>query len=403
MSARRVVMLLSNGYAPDVRAEKEAHTLAAAGWRVTILAWDRARRHPVHVQEAAPPLLAAMLRRWEGRQMEKPPPVTLTRLPIPAAYRSGRRLLLAIPRFWARAFQELRRIRPDVIHAHDLDTLPLAWLYGRAYDVPLIYDAREYYPGMVRANVGGALSFALERLDRILTPRADAVLTVGERLAAYLRGLGGRVWVVHNAQPLPANRAVLDDAGHALRQRLGVPPEALLVLYVGYLNPDRLLSPLLEAVPRVPNVWFALGGQGPLEAEIQAAAARCRRIVPLGWLALPDVPRWVAAADALYYGLNPHNSNSRFFMPNAAFFAFAIGRPLLTTPTGEIAEVLRREGGGLVLARSDARSAQVSLRRLCEPITRATLTVQARTLGEHRYNWACAAEQLMAAYGAVGR
>lgn len=278
MSAPRAVMLLSNGYAPDVRAEKEAHTLAAAGWRVTILAWDRTRRYPVHTREAAPPHLAAMLCTWDGRRVDAPPPVTVTRVHVPAAYRTGKRLLRALPRFWARAFHELRRIRPHIVHAHDLDTLPLAWLYGRAYGVPVIYDAREYYPGMVRASVGRTLSGALERLDRALTPRADAVLTVGERLAARLRGMGGRVWIVHNAQPLPADRAALEAEGRAFRRRLGVPDGALLLLYVGYLNPDRLLTPILEAVSQLPRVWFAVGGTGPQAADIRRAAERCARL-----------------------------------------------------------------------------------------------------------------------------
>ena len=38
---RRIVMLLSNPATFDQRPLKEAHTLARAGWPVTILAWDR--------------------------------------------------------------------------------------------------------------------------------------------------------------------------------------------------------------------------------------------------------------------------------------------------------------------------------------------------------------------------
>lgn len=62
MSARRprVAMLISSGYAPDVRLQKQAHTLAAAGYRVTIVAWDRLRRYPVTARESA-------RRRWPPR------------------------------------------------------------------------------------------------------------------------------------------------------------------------------------------------------------------------------------------------------------------------------------------------------------------------------------------------
>ena len=38
---RRVLMLLSNPFAPDPRVYKEARTLTRNGYTVTIIAWDR--------------------------------------------------------------------------------------------------------------------------------------------------------------------------------------------------------------------------------------------------------------------------------------------------------------------------------------------------------------------------
>ena len=53
-----------NGYAPDSRLQKQAHTLAAAGFRVTkIVAWNRCI-YPV--TRAARRLLAETLRTWPG-------------------------------------------------------------------------------------------------------------------------------------------------------------------------------------------------------------------------------------------------------------------------------------------------------------------------------------------------
>ena len=87
------VLLLSRGYGPDVRAQKEAHTLAAMGWRVSVIAWDRAGVLPRHNREIAPGPLAEMLDDWPGRCTNSREPVTVTHLRIAAGYGTGRRLL----------------------------------------------------------------------------------------------------------------------------------------------------------------------------------------------------------------------------------------------------------------------------------------------------------------------
>ena len=400
MTGKRVAMLISSGYGPDVRVQKEAHTLALAGYRVTVIAWDRLRTLPAHTREEAPPPLMAALGDWGGRVAASPEPVTITRVQTPAGYRTGLSLARRMPVFWWRAWVELRRIRPDIIHANDLDTLPLAYAYARMSGIPLIFDAREYYPGMVRANVGPVIGAGLDWLDRFLAPRADAVITVGERLANRYRALGARVTVVHNSQPLP-DAAEMRRRRDDLRAAWGIPEDALLVVYVGYLAPDRLLMPMLEAVQEREDVWFAVGGTGPQADTVRRAAEACPRILPLGWIPLAEVPATVAAGDVVYYGLDDSNANSHYFMPNLAFFAFAVGRPLFVLPVGEIAEVVRRERCGIVMDSSTVEAAVKGLDQLCDYRTRDTLTNRAQWIGKANYHWALTADSLLGVYSCM--
>jgi glycosyltransferase involved in cell wall biosynthesis len=393
----RVAMLISNGHEPDVRIQKEAHTLALAGYSVTVIAWDRAQRLPAHEVENVPAPLAAALAGWPGRAADEPEPVAVMRIHVPAGYRMGRRLLRSLPGFWWRAFQELRRARPCVVHAHDLDTLPVAFLYSRLARVPVIYDSREYYPGMVQANVGKRASRTLDRLDHWLTPRVDAVIAVGERLAARHRAMGGRVWIVDNSQPL-RDADTTEQAGKAYRQALGVPEHVLLVVYVGYLTPDRYLDPVLKAVPHLEQVWLAVGGTGPQLERVQQAAAACERIRVLGWIPLEQVAVAVASGDVVYYGLNALNPNSAYMPPNLAFFALAVGRPILTTPVGEIADLVQRERCGVVMPTATPEAAERALVQLCDKAYHASLANRARYIGQTAYNWSCAATQLLDVY-----
>jgi glycosyltransferase involved in cell wall biosynthesis len=393
----RVAMLVSNGHGPDVRIQKEAHTLALAGYRVTVIAWDRESRFPAHEVESVPAPLAAALAEWPGRAADEPEPVAVMRIHVAAGYRTGRRLLRSLPGFWWRAFQELRRTRPCVVHAHDLDTLPVAFLYSRLAQTPVAYDVREYYPGMVRATVGERTSRALDRLDHWLTPRVDAVVTIGDRLAARHRAMGGRVWIVNNSQPLH-DAGTTEQARESLRRSLGVPEDGLLVVYVGYLTPDRCLDPLLNAVPHLAQVWLAVGGTGPQLQVVQQAAADCERIRVLGWIPLAQVAAVVASGDVAYYGLDARNTNSVYFLPNLAFFALAAGRPILTTPVGEIADLVQREQCGVVMPAATPEAAERALVQLCDKAYHATLANRARHIGRTAYNWSCAATQLLDMY-----
>lgn len=400
MNDCHVAFLISNGYGPDVRVQKEAHTLAAAGYRVTIVAWDREGRFPMHELESTPDALADALGPRTATNESGPRPAAIYRVRVPAGYRTGRRLALRIPRYWWAAFGELRRARPDVVHAHDLDTLPLAWWYGKRAGVPVIYDAREYYPGMVQANVGRTVSRVLEALERALAPRADAVLTVGARLAARLSAMGAVVTVVPNTQGMCDPRWIDEERGQ-VRAALGVPDGALLVGYIGQLAPDRLLAPALEAVEALPDVWMVVGGTGPRAGEVRHMAEVCSRILPLGQVALSRVAGFVAASDVVYYGLNADDPNSFYFMPNLGFFALAVGRPLMVTPVGEIAEFVLRERCGIVLESATGAAAVDALRRLSENEARVDLARRARRLGESRYNWARTAADLLGVYEGV--
>lgn len=396
----RVTMLFSREYAPDVRVQKEAHTLALTGYQVTVLAWDRQQKHPVHQREEAPETLAAMVGQWQSHRIGPAQPITITRFQRVAGYGTGRRLLLQMIRFWWFLLQEMRRIRPDVIHANDLDTLPPALLYRAMTGAPVILDAREYYPGMVRATVGRWFSRVLEGLDRLLAPRADAILTVGQRLEArYCRMGAQRVSVVHNSQPL-FDPALLEGQGRAWRQSIGVPDDARLVVYAGMLTPDRLIEPVLEAVTRLDRVWLAVAGDGPQAERVRQAAADCPRIHALGWIPLAQVPSLVWAADVVYYGLNAQDPNSFYFMPNLAFFALSIGRPLLVTPVGEIADVVRNAGCGWIMESTAPDAAERALSGMQDWDQRRATSAR---LGQTRYHWGAAAHTLLTVYESLKR
>ena len=176
-------MLLSNAFRPDPRVAREAEALARAGHKVTIVCWDREARF------AAEEKLAG----YRARRVQS----------VRTVYGAGPRQLLYTPRFWGAAAKEVEALKPDVIHCHDLDTLPAGWwLRGRS-EAYLVYDAHEDYAAMMSLYLPGLMVRALSRLEKRLLGRVDLTITASTVLADKLRAQGvSAVTTIGNYQPL---------------------------------------------------------------------------------------------------------------------------------------------------------------------------------------------------------
>ena len=103
---KNILMLLPNGFDPDPRVHNEARSLVNAGYSVTILCWDREMKYPEH--EVV-----------DGIQIE--------RIFIESSYGRGSSQLRYLWSFWKEAYKRAINLAPDVIHAHDFNTLPLGY------------------------------------------------------------------------------------------------------------------------------------------------------------------------------------------------------------------------------------------------------------------------------------
>ncbi|MFW6108747.1 MAG: glycosyltransferase, partial [bacterium] len=291
-----IAMLLDNAFRPDPRVASEARTLAEAGHRVTVLAWDREGERPPCED-------------WHG--------VRVRRLGPRSRHGLGSRQVLYLLVFWWHAYWWLAGREVDAVHCHDLNTLPVGWLVAAAKRCRLVYDAHESYADMLGANVAGWIKRAAARIERALIGRADAVLTVGELLAQDLERRGARrSWVVGNWKRL-SDFDVPPDEAAARRHELGLngstgEPPRLLVGYIGWLNADRGIAPLLAAVRASEGVSLLVGGDGPSSAAVRQAEQACPRIRYLGFVDPEQIPLYTSLCDVIYYGLDTSNVNARY-------------------------------------------------------------------------------------------
>jgi glycosyltransferase involved in cell wall biosynthesis len=183
----------------------------------------------------------------------------------------------------ARVWQAARRM--DVFHAHH-PFLALNFAQrARQRRQPIVFTSHtrydlyaRYYLPFLPARTASALMSALVRRA---TRRCDLILAVSDAARDMLRAMRVRppIEVVPNGIELERFTA----AAPGQRERLGLPPESVVAVYVGRLGPEKNLPLLLESfasavpqaspTPLASSLHLALVGDGPLAAGLRAQVA----------------------------------------------------------------------------------------------------------------------------------
>ena len=200
-------------------------------------------------------------------------------------------------------------------------------------------------------RVGDALSGLLfRRFARIVVLGRDAEELVGRRLGAEA---DGRVRVIANWGEVDRVRPAPKDGNPALA-RLGVPPDAFVVQYLGNLGRTHGVEVLLEGAQLLVGqgvhfVFVGRGARGPwLQREIERRGLEHCHMVP--GCSDEELPTYMAACDVSLISLLPGMAGVS--VPSRLYNALASGRPVVAVadPETELARVVREEEAGWIVA-----------------------------------------------------
>ena len=380
MRPHTILMLLTNAYDPDPRVRQEALALIGMGYRVRLLAWDRDSKAPA--SECI-----------EGVDVE--------RVFLRSAHGRGTTQIFFYAWLYLKMLWRGFRMPFDVIHCHDLDTLPLGFLLGKLKRKPIVYDAHESFPDMLDGSVHPTVRRGLVGIENFLIRRIDLLITVGEKLRRHFESHGARHSVVVGNWKRLEDFSRTEGQNLAVRRRLGIPDRASVIVCITQLLKDRKLEELLAALDECPDVYAIIGGKGVLEERVREAAANNPRIVYVGFVSGREIADYTCAADVVYYGFDPQNPNARFSAPNKLYEALAAGRPLITGDFGEIAEVVRQANCGIVLTNYRVDEIRNAISLLENPRLRKTMAQNARHCGETTMRWEKGEEILYREYAAL--
>lgn len=366
-----IVMFVSNDVVHDPRVMKEAHALQAAGHTVVIIGWDRAGTAPRSEV-------------WQG--------LTIHRVRTEGAMRLMWKDLFRMAAWWRRAYRLAMAIPFDVIHCHDLDTLPIGVRLKRATGKPIVYDAHEVFGYMIETDVPKLVVDYVFRLERRLAPQAERVITVTEGVKAYIDSVSGKDAVlVRNCHDL-----VIDEYRPP-------PPPPFTVLYVGVLHIQRFILEAIEVIGDLPDVRLVVAGVKQLTPVVRSMCAQHPNTDFLGMVPSERVLPMTLDSHAVVIMSDPQYRINKIGLSNKMFDAMVTGRPVIVTEGLPMGQIVSREACGLAIPYTkDAFRAAVERLRddpaLAERLGRSGLAAAKR-----EYNWGIESKKLLAVYEGLAR
>lgn len=266
--------------------------------------------------------------------------------------------------------------RAAVVHAHDVNTLPTAWLAARLSGARLVYDAHE-----LSTSREGYARFRkwVACIEKALMPRAEGTITTTQSRAKFFARAYGitRPLVLQNRPCLIAS-----PQSQRIRHELGLKRPWPIVLYQGGLQQGRGLERLLRVAVTLQRAYFVLIGGGRLTTPLKMlseALGLTERVHFIPTVSLADLPGYTASADI---GVQPIENTclNHFTTDSNKLFEYIIaGLPVVATAFPEIRKIVRSHAVGLLVTAGSDQSLHRELQRLIdEPLLRQTLAQNAK-------------------------
>lgn len=286
------------------------------------------------------------------------------------------------------------RWRPHVIHVHDLlSPASIGLLSAGLLRVPVVALVASTGPG---GDIDRLLHKPLgaRRLRRIVRDVA-AFHTLADEVEDELTGHGvprERLWRIPNGVDTERFRPGTGDERRATRERLAIPPDAVVSIYCGRFAPVKRLDVLLDAFLDVPG-HLVLVGNGSEQDRVLARArdaglAGRVHVLP----AVGDPAPLLRAAD-LYV-----SASSTEGMSNSVLEAMASGLPIAASPASGMGEIVTAATGVLAADTGASRLGAAIATIAGDRRLREQRGAAARELIVSRYSLQSTADLLVALY-----
>ena len=285
------------------------------------------------------------------------------------------------------------RFKPQVVHAHDLEALPIGYLTAKLARARLVYDSHELWSDQAASHSYPRWLFKFAvGLEKVLARRADAVITVTESISRHLQAQM-RIpapTVIRNVPVRPA--AIGNECPSALHVLLGLANDVPVILYLGMIGKGRGLETFIRSMQWVqPDAVAVIMGSPWGTRYLESLRSQASQLgvservqfvpaVPPG-----EVHRYASGATIGIAAIEDYCLSYRYSLANKLFEYIQAGLPVVATDLPEMANLVRTYDLGEVFPDRNAEAVAGVINRM--------LSCPA-TLARYRQNTIAAAKEL---------
>jgi glycosyltransferase involved in cell wall biosynthesis len=317
--------------------------------------------------------------------------VPIYRLPI------LRTKALASFTFTLSALPVIRRLRPDIVHAHGLlSPTTTAILAKNLFGMPVV--SKSLRGGMLGDFSRLAKKPLGRQRVRSLQKHVDAFIVISNEIKQELIESGvapERCIFIPNGVSLNAFQPVDENRKNQLRTQLGL-PAGFLVIFVGRLEREKRVDGLIQVWPEIQkrnaNAHLLILGTGSQEPELRQMATGS---VLFGGM-VENVPAYLQAADVFVL---PSVAEG---LSNALLEALATGLPVVATATGGTTDIVRHKVTGWLIHNYNSQNLSKGILALMDDAAlREKCALEGRRYVVENYSLISTAEHLFKLYNSV--
>jgi glycosyltransferase involved in cell wall biosynthesis len=362
----KILMVLMNEFTHDLRVLKEGKSLIESGHDVNLIALKDDHTLAVEMTEG----IHVFRIQVKSRSI------------LPKNYIFW---FIKYLEFVKKAIHKGKKLKPDIVHCHDLNTLIIGTILKKKLKIPLVYDSHELY---LDRNFPKPVHVIWKTIERYGIRRADKVFVENPSRGLILEKRYG----IHGTIPLRnCQQLKVYSRTDVLKRKLELGSKERIVLYQGIVTKARGMDTLLEMMNFLPDfVHLVILGDGAYFNVIKDYIdnKNLRRIHLLGQIPLHDLPSYTASADIGISLIQNINKNHYYALSNKIFEYMSAGLPVVFSDFPEMRRVITEEQVGLVVDETNPdKAAQAVMTILNNPDLYNRMSRNAIKAVQEKYNW----------------
>lgn len=313
---KKVIMIVTNRYDPDIRVHKEAQYLKSRGFDVEILCWDRENQ-------------------YSDKAIDEIDGIKIKRFFPYAKCGTGIKQIKAYIRFIIELNTYLKDTNYDYLHCHDLDGI-IAGYFGKLKKSKLIFDMHEFYEMQ-----GEKLKYKwiIKVMVNYLQNKSDAIIYVNEMQVKELKNK-----LKLKSIYLPNYPNIIDYLGIKKNENL-----TLNISYIGVVRQFNELKNLMEACNGLEDVFISIHGDGGAYNKLNSIKENYSNIEMTGRYNPKESSKIYSDTDISYIVYSKHNPQHMIGYPVKFFEAIITKTPIIVAKGSVLEDFVREHDIGFVV------------------------------------------------------